>query len=400
MATTILKVFLFINPEREAGKQMISGIAKYVHIYGPWIFYKKFPYYEKSSSKYKNPLGFVQGQKAIAGLIRSGQVQGFIGPLENEKIAKAILPKSFPSVIVPTTGLIKGRVNLMHSPEIGQMAAEYFQGKGLKHFAFCGYMRNYWSSMRCKSFREYLEIEGHAVHVYDQSKASSSSVWQHDQSGLLAWLQSLPKPIGIWAWNDEMASSVIEACRMLNIGIPDEVAILGVDNDDLVCNLCVPQLSSILLDLEAVGFQMAKCLHAQMLSEADNKMIDVTPLYVQERQSTNIHACEDPVVSAALRYIHDNANNPIQVDDVVQECGVSRRSLYEFFRTNVGRSIYKEIELTRAEAIKKELLCTDMAISQIAMRFGYTSGAHISRFFKKIEGLTPSQYRKKHKPVK
>lgn len=196
-----------------------------------------------------------------------------------------------------------------------------------------------------------------------------------------------------------MASLVVEACHILNIAIPDEAAILGADNDELVCHLSVPPISSLLLNFEEAGYQMAECLHRQMLGqEIERTNITLPSLYVAERQSTNFQACEDPLIARALRFIHNNANRLTQVDDVVDECGLSRRGLYKRFDKIVGRSIYREIERVRAEAIAKALISTDTSISQIALRLGFTSEAHISRFFKKTKGMTPGQYRRKHRP--
>ncbi len=400
MVARLPKVLLFINPERASGKLMITGIAKYIQVYGPWIFCKKIPYYEKGFSMYKRPLDSHEGQEMIAKIIRSGAVQGFIGAISDKRMAKRLLPEGFPAVVIPTYELIPGYVNLSETETIGEKAAEHLLDKGFKEFAFCGYEKNYWSAIRRDSFCDYLRKAGYEPHVYERSDKSMSPEWKQEHYGLLTWLKNLPKPLGIWVWNDEMASVVVEACHILNIIIPDEAAILGTDNDELVCHLSVPSTSSLLLNFEEAGYEIAESLHKQMLGQSvKSNNISVAPLHVVERQSTDIQAIEDPCVAKAVRFIHNNANRLIQVDDVVNESCLSRRNLYNRFNKIVGRSIYKEIERVRTEAIAKALISTDTSISEIALRFGFSSEAHISRFFKKIKGMTPGQYRRKHRPA-
>ena len=200
------------------------------------------------------------------------------------------------------------------------------------------------------------------------------------------------------ACNDYRAQQVIEACGDMGVYVPEEIAVLGVDNDEFLCNLFPPQLSSVEFDLYGAGFEMASALDKLMKGEQlTNKIINIKPIRVITRQSTDVTAIEDEDVSQSIHYINQNVYNLIQINDVVEHIGVSERNLKEKFHNTLGCSIFEMIKRSRISAIERLLLDTDMTITEIAIKMGYNDSDHISRYFKKKVGHTPLEYRTKFK---
>ena len=395
MGLQITKIILMMNGARNAGRKMLNGIARYAQIQGSWIFYKPVPYYRRSIELPGKPFYY---HKKIIELIKTGDADGIITDMPNLKVAQETIPKDFPAVFMPLEEVIHGYVNLISDVcETGKLAAEYCMNLGYKNFGFCGENRIYWSRARLESFQNRLSQSGYTPYIYSLPKPSQKTIWEHQQETVAKWLKSLPKPIAIWAWNDEMGECVIEACRLLNILVPDEVSVLGADNDELVCRLCDPLLSSIAFNFEKAGFEMAHSLHKLINGETlKNDSITLLPSELKIRSSTNPHCTTDIDVAKALKFIYSHATKPIQVSDVVEEICLSRRTLYERFKKHCGCSIYQEIRKARINKMADMLLNTNYSVSRIAYLMGFSNEQHIYKFFKKAKGLTPKAFRDKH----
>jgi LacI family transcriptional regulator len=200
------------------------------------------------------------------------------------------------------------------------------------------------------------------------------------------------------ACNDDRARMVAEICRLRNIRVPDDVCIIGVDNDEHVCNRAHPPVSSVALATERAGYEAAALLDNIISGRrVDNKVILARPLQVISRQSTDLIAINDANLVKALRYIRENSNRIIQVRDVVAVAGLSRRILQDRFRDTLGRTLLDEIHQSRINCISRMLADTDLAMSAIASAIGYESDTHLARFFSRRTGTTPSEYRRLHR---
>lgn len=294
-----------------------------------------------------------------------------------------------PNLRLPTIGA--------DSEMIGKMGAEHFIERGLREFAFCGFNDSLWSQNRCAGFCRRLAQSGFEAHTYLPSKPKDKRSWKKEQNLTADWLNSLPKPVGIMTCNDYRGRELIETCKIAGIHIPEEVAVLGTDNDDLVCNLCLPPLSSIDINYEYAGYQAAELLDKLMAGEKmNNQKILAQPIRIVPRQSTDILAIDDIEVASALRFIREHCIEPMQVSDVVDSTTLSQRRLYNRFSKAIGRSIHAEITRVRCEKIAQLLLETNMTVSQIAIKMGLCDDRHLSRYFKNEMGLTPREYRKQH----
>lgn len=222
--------------------------------------------------------------------------------------------------------------------------------------------------------------------------------WQQEQKVLAEWLRSLPKPVGIMGANDDRGQHVIEICNDLGLLVPDEVAVIGVDNDQFICELTNPPLSSVDRYFAKAGYEAAELLDKMMRGKRVKRQDIITrPSRVVSRQSTDVFSIEDPVVVEALRFIRRNANRVISVDDVVEQVAMSKRGLYHKFMHTLGRTVHEELIRTRTEQIAWMLEETELTITQIALDLGFPGQGHISRYFKKQKGLTPRQYRIRYK---
>jgi LacI family transcriptional regulator len=202
------------------------------------------------------------------------------------------------------------------------------------------------------------------------------------------------------ACNDDRAEQLIEACRTAHLRVPDEVAVIGADNDELVCGFCNPPLSSVAIDFERAGYESAKLLHALMSGRRPNRhKIIATASHVVTRRSTDILAVEDPAVARALRYIRDHDQGPVAVGDVARASGLSRRALEKRFRATLARSILSEIRRGRIEHIAQLLAETSLSISDIADRLGFDGPQHIARYFRAGKGMTPREFRQHRAPA-
>jgi len=277
-----------------------------------------------------------------------------------------------------------------------RLAADHLMGLGLRHFAFCGFDALSWSRERCDAFVSRVDRAGSRCHVYRQARRRAR--WDTERPRVTAWLAELPKPVGLLCANDDLAALVAECCRLRGLAVPDEVAIVGVDDDHYVCELANPTLTSVALATEQAGYQAAELLGKLMGGQAQSNgqriVTQVTRLV--PRRSTDVLVIEDPLLLRAVRYIRDHANRVIQAGEVVAAMGVSYRTLNDRFRKVLGYSILKEITRLRIEYIRRMLAETDRSIAKIALEMGYPDYRHIARYFRRATGMSPSAYRRKY----
>jgi len=388
------KVILMIESSRGFGRALMRGIAKYASLFGPWIFYHgRFFYLDKSFS--------AKARRAELEHLKRWGADGIIARELSVHTREEIVALGIPA-IVSTVFDEKLEPNIgniyVDNYAIGKMAAEHLLGKGFCSFAFCGLNDFFWSRERAKGFSEGIAKAGYDVAVYKQPRSRKKLLWGYEQSVLSDWLKSLPKPVGLMACIDERALDVIQACRQADIPIPEEIAVIGGDNDELICGLSNPQLSSVAITGEQTGYETAALLDKLMRGEKPDKKdmtITVRPTYVVARHSTDVLAISDKQVANALQFIRAHCREPIQVSDVTDAVAMTRQGLNKKFNRILGRSIHAEIARFRMDMIIRLLLGTDMSISEIAYSMGFTESKHLTRFFHKETGVSPQEYRKK-----
>jgi LacI family transcriptional regulator len=372
-------VLLFVETSREFGRGLLYGIARYSRLHGPWRVYR-WPGALDSSLPEKHLKidgAIVRDVKAVEGLTHSGLPVIFA---QHNKESYA----PFPAI-------------LTDSASIGSMAAEHFLDRGFQNFAYCGYDEFLWSRRRAECFTERLKQAGFDADVYCQPVSKAGRAARREQTRIADWLRSLPRPVALMCCNDDRALQVIEACKAADLRVPDDVAVLGVDNDVLVCDLADPPISSIALDTETAGHEAARLLdHLMKGGPMTGQEVWVRATHIVTRMSTDILAVRDLDVAAALRFIRRNPNRLIQVDDVVEATNVSRRVLEKRFKAILRRSVHQEIRRVRVHNIIPLLVGTGMSITDIAVRCGFDGVEHISRYFRKETGASLRDYRRQH----
>ena len=276
------------------------------------------------------------------------------------------------------------------------MGAEYFIKKGFRHFAFYGTRGIVWSDERCQGFRDTVRRANAGYTFSALRNTSQTDLWLYDPIQLTTWLQSLPKPVAIMACDDNQAYHITEACLQAEgagFRIPDDIAVLGVDNDETICRLSAPNLSSLNQNIEQGGYDVARLIERILHDpKAEREDIMVYPTHIITRQSTDIYANNDPHIAEVLKYIHENISQKITVDELVALVPLSRRLLESRFKKSMGTSIYDYIIQVRIEKMT-QLLGEGLSVSEAASELGFSDIKNVSRTFKQLKGMTPSEYR-------
>ncbi len=380
----IPKVALLLESSRAAGRALLKGVADYMHHHGHWSFYWE-------------PGGLERAWPKLKSLDLQGIILRDVGKLEE------VLAFGIPAVVVGhSRAEVPGLVNVVtDSATIGRLGAEHLLGCGFKHFAYCGMRsapgeRTSWSKLREESFCQRLDEAGRVCHTYAMATAGQRS-WQQERHAMIRWLRSLPRPCGLMACNDDMGKEVIEACKLGGLAVPDDVAVIGADNDELVCGLSDPPMSSVAINFERAGYEAAGVLDRLMggAKRVPSRIVvrasDVVP-----RRSTDILAVEDPGLAKALRFIRDHARESISVSQAARVAGLSRRVLEKRFRRLLNHSALDEIRRVRTDQIARLLAQTELPVTQIADTLGFEDVQHFARYFHAVKGLTPLAYRKAH----
>jgi LacI family transcriptional regulator len=324
-------------------------------------------------------------------MLRRWQPDGIVGAVPPGAMRDRILS------VVPLAPDPAGAV-LLDNVSIGRLAAEHLAERGFRHLAFVGERGAAWSTERADGFRASWKADltrhpNATFHRLDLARAKGDG-WRPAVGELVGWLRTLPRPVGILACRDLRACEVAQACRVAHLRVPEEVAIVGVDNDDLLCELTDPPLSSVSVPWDQVGYHMGAHLHGLLQGRRETGPLPaVLPGGIHVRRSSDITAVADEVVARACRYLRDHAHEPLKVEAVARTAGVSRRGLERRFRRELGRSPHAEIQRLRLERARHMLRETPLPLSIVAERSGWSSVQRFMAVFKARTGQTPGRFR-------
>jgi len=388
VTSRIRRVALLVEWSRAYGRAVLRGIGKYVQVHGRWKVY----FTERKLAE------------SAPAWLRTWKGDGIIARIENRRLAEAVARLGVPVVDLfehkqrtKTPGVV------VDNAAIARLAADHLLERGLKHFAYCGLPGVHSSDDRGQHFVRCMAEAGHQVHVWDQRSrhtksliADSEDYELRREEQLLRWLHSLPKPVGLMACNDLRAHQIVSVCGDGRLSVPEEIAVIGVDNDEVICGLSRPPLSSVEHNPEEVGYQSAAMLERLMDQPGTRALepIVVPPRGVVARQSTDVVAIADPDMAAALHYIGEHACDNIGVEDVAAHVSLSRSVLKRRFRTLLGRSIHDEIVRVRLKRVQELLSQTDMPIRLITQKTGFRHQEYLGVVFRAKTGQTPAHYRR------
>ena len=387
MKKNLLKVALLIESSRSYGREVLQGIAHYTREHSPLAFY-------------------TQERELHGGIpewLNNWQGDGIIARIENAGMARKLLQLGCPLVDVLGNQIHRGIPSLdTDAKEVARLAADFFLQSGFSHFAFCGFKGLPFSDRRGAAFVEYLKAKNFSVHAFDAPTAryQPTHIQAVERRGVsyeaavARWLKCLPRPLALFACNDICAQQVLSACREHHILVPEEVAVMGVDNDDVLCNLCDPPLTSIEPAARQLGYRAAAMLDQMMRRRSiAATLTNLPPVRVVERSSTDVAAVEDPILVDALRFIRDHFASGIAVKDVLAHVQCSRTGLERRFRAVLNYSVRDEIQRRRLNRACNLLRETGLSLEEIVDRVGYSTPSHFCRIFQKQFKESPTNYR-------
>jgi LacI family transcriptional regulator len=378
----IRRIALLLGQEIGYCREVLRGVQQYAVHRRKWVFRDAPP--ETDTLK---PL-------------REWQPHGIIGLFFHRDVANAVVKLKIPLVNTTST-LADWSIPLVEvdHDSVGRLAAEYFLEKGYRNFGFFGSAWTHVSRTREAGYRQRLAATGFELatcHAEYLPRPPVGASWRHVDDQVERWLRTLPKPVAILCSNDVPARDLADVCRQLELRVPQEVALLGVDNDELECGLTWPSLSSIELPGQRIGYEAARILDDLMRGKKQPaKPLFLPPVRVVTRQSTDTLAVENATVAAALDYIRANLSEEFTVDDIAAGAGVGRRDLERKFRAALDRSVLDEVRTARIDRVKQLLADTELSMAAVAQRAGFSGSRRMAVVFREVTGATPRQYRRR-----
>lgn len=384
------QVAVLIDFSRSYGRGLLSGVAKFVREHHEWsVQSEEWRWTDATPAWFKNWKG-----------------DGALAWVETPELAATIHSLGVPVVdvrgSVPNNGLpLIATENKM----VVNLVAEHFMQRGFRHFAFCGFVGANYSDQRSQFFQERLAESGINCAVYHPPETSrDAQVIELEKRGLLFqdhlsnWLKSLPKPVGIMTCNDIRGHQVVNACRRVNLAVPEEVAVVGVDNDEIFCELCDPPLTSVALNTLQIGYEATALLERIMNGgKSPTAPLLIPPLGIVTRRSSDVLAMSDRSLAAGARFMREHAFESININDVARAAGMSRRVFERRFVAQVGRPPKAEVLRLRLERVKELLADTNWTLAQIAERTGFKYSEYLHTVFTQKIGVPPGQYREQIK---
>jgi LacI family transcriptional regulator len=382
------QVALVVESSRAFGRGVLRGIAAFLRERGPWsIFLQERGLADAPPRWLKDWAG-----------------DGVIARIENRQMARVLLQLGLPVVDLRASLELGLPRVVTDDPAIVRLAVDHLRERGFRQFAFCGFAGADYSEARERVFTRIVADSGFPCSVYrPPRRLQGADTLEHERQGLVyeahlaRWLRELPKPIGVMACNDIRGQQVLNACREVGVHVPDEVAVIGVDNDELLCELSDPPLSSVVQDTEKIGFEAAALLERLMAGRpAPKTPIVVEPLGVIARRSTDVLAIEDWEIAEAVRFMRDHACEGITVWDVLAQVPMSRTLFERRVAEVLGRTPKAELLRLQLDKVKELLRETDLPLAAVAAQAGFKHLEHLCAAFKQKTGVTLRQYRSLH----
>jgi LacI family transcriptional regulator len=382
------RVALLIESSRGYGRGLFLGVGQYVRQHHDWSV---------QSEEWK-------WTDALPLWLKDWNGDGVIARIETPAMARLIQRLGLPAVDL--RGTVQGfSFPLIDTDDqkVASLAAEHLLDRGFRHYAFCGFAGANYSDKRSHWFVHRLAQAAYKCHIYNPPGAAGRGpTIRHEKRGLLFqenlrdWLKSLPMPVGIMACNDIRGQQILNACRLADLSVPEQVAVIGVDNDHVLCELSDPPMTSVVPDTLRIGYEAASLLERMMDGHAPpNEPKLISPLGIDTRHSTEALAMDDRKLAAGVQLIRKRALDPITVDEVARAAGMSRRVFERRFARQVGRSPKAEIVRLRLERAKELLADTDWSLAEIAGRTGFKYGEYLHTVFTHKLGLTPGAFRRR-----
>ncbi|MGI9177654.1 MAG: substrate-binding domain-containing protein [Pirellulales bacterium] len=377
----VRRVALLIETSNGYSRKVLAGVYEHMRAGGHWATFLQ------EHGRGAPPLKELSRWKG----------DGIIARIETPETARVIEKLQIPTIDI-SAGRLLPNVPYVETDDaqIAGLAARHFLDNGFQWFAYCGDRRFQWSENRRRHFREALAEIGHDVHVFDEP-ATGPTDSEETLTRIGAWLLGLPKPVAVFACYDERGRQVIDECHRVGLRIPEDVAVLGVDDDELLCSLMTPPLSSVIPDARGAGWLAGELL--DRLIDGEDVGIEhlLPPLGVAARSSTDVLAVDDPLIAAAVAHIRANVHRGIKPEDVVAAVGSSRNVLDLAFVRRLDRTLHEAIQQVQFRMVEQLLCDTDLKLAAVAARCGFKHPEYMTVAFTKRHGISPSEWRKLHR---
>ena len=373
-------VALIIETSLGSGRDILRGVARYVREHEPWALYHE-------------PHGL---EESVPQWLRRWNGDGIIARIQTRRIAQQLAASGIP--VVDVLGVVPALpFPLVHvdNVAIARMAAEHLLERGFRRFGFFGIEGENWSEQRYAGFCAAVAAVESNVPIYRLPRdAKGRRSWERAENHIARWIAALPKPAGVLICSDQRGSQFLEACRRAGVSVPNELAVVGVDNDEPLCEVCLPPLSSVEPGHLNVGYQAAALLDTLLRGGAPpKKALQLQPLETVTRLSSDALAVADPRIAMALRLIRDQAPAGVRIDDIARQVGLSRSVLQRRFRGQLHRSMHQEILNVRISHARELLATTEIPLAAVAERAGFKHQEYLGAVFRARIGKTPAQVR-------
>ncbi|MEX0652997.1 MAG: DNA-binding transcriptional regulator [Phycisphaeraceae bacterium] len=382
------RIILLIESSSAYGRRCLLGITRYARLHGHWQFWHK-------------PHWLVTPR--VVEHLKQWRGTGIISRLEDPRMVKAIQRLNLPTVELRGAILVPGVPCITSdATEVVQMAIDHLQSKGYQHLAFCGVPGMDYSDAREGAFRRLQDAAGRQVLVFSPRRRSRrlqldtiDQINSPQPLMLERWLQTLPRPVGIIACNDRRGGQVLEACTAVALRVPYDVGVVGVDNDEVICELADPPLTSVVANAEAAGYKAARLLDQLIAGNAvDAADYTVPPKSVQLRSSTDTTAVQDRELASIIRYLEMHIQNGVNVADLTEQTSLSRSSLERRFREYLNCTPREYLLRRRIDRVKELLQDPNLTVADVASRCGFKNASHMIALFRAQTGQTPAEHRR------
>jgi LacI family transcriptional regulator len=374
------QVALIIETSAIYGRRILAGVARYLRSHHRWSVF-----IEQHELGTPPPTWLTSGR--WDGILSRPTDHAMARLFRRMKVPVVDLNDLYENLDLPWVG--------SDHASIGRMGASHLLERGFRNFAFCGFANELWSLQRFNGFCSAVSQTNVPISLYETPWRGPNILrWDQDIEQIAKWLIALPKPVAIMACNDVRGLHVLDACSRAGLLVPEEVAVLGVDDEEIMCELCSPPLSSVAPNPERIGYAAAELLDALIAGKRPRQLrIFVDPIRVFSRLSTDVMAVSDRAVASAARFMREQTLHGCRLTDVLQKVNMSRATLEKRFRKHLNRSPKQEMRRIRVERIKQLLVETDFTLERIAELSGFEHPEYMSVLFKRETGQTPGKYR-------
>ncbi len=377
------RVALLIETSRTYGRDLLRGVKQYNESHGGWSLFVEVRDLESR----------------VPPWLSNWDGDGILSRAGSPRIYQAVKKVGVPMVELRASGQIDPNVPFVgvDNQVAGRQVAEYFLERGFKNFGVYELDTESFFVERRDSFVATLAEAGYECSAFLQKGHSEKpSQWERQQQQLIDWVQTLPQPAAVLACTDQLGCWLLDACHRAGVHVPEQIAVVGVENDETFATMSTPPLSSLMLPGVAVGYAAAELLDAMMEGKATSTAPILVPSHgVCTRLSSDVLAVDDPLIADALRMIRQEACSGLRVDEILSRIPVSRSYLERGIRALLHRSPHAEILRVRLQRVSDLLADTDLTLDEIARRTGFATAQYLSESFKKDRKITPGQYRRR-----